>query len=117
MLAVSGGLIGIALSCTATSLALTACARAVTPQQRSKMLGVISAAGSLGTLVVPLVTQALLAREAWQVAALFFLLLAVGMLPGGILVRRRRRVAGAWCRQGLDARGDRPGDAAAGRSW
>ena len=80
-LIVSGGLIGIALSCTATSLALTACARAVSEERRSTMLGVVSAAGSLGTLVVPLVTQALLAREAWQIGALFFLLMAVAMLP------------------------------------
>jgi predicted MFS family arabinose efflux permease len=80
-LIVSGGLIGVALSCTATSLALAACARTVSEERRSKMLGVVSAVGSLGTLVVPLATQALLAREPWQVGALFFLLMAVAMLP------------------------------------
>lgn len=80
-LIVSGALIGIALSCTATSLALTACARAVSEARRTKMLGVISAVGSLGTLVVPLVTQALLAREAWQVGVLLFVVMAVAMLP------------------------------------
>ena len=80
-LIVSGGLIGIALSCTATSLSLTATARAVSEARRSTMLGVVSAVGSIGTLVVPLATQALLAREPWQVGALFFLLMAVAMLP------------------------------------
>ena len=45
------------------------------------MLGIVSAAGSLGTLVVPLATQALLAREPWQIAMLFFVLLAIAMLP------------------------------------
>jgi len=80
-LVVAGGLIGVALSCTATSLAMTACVRAVTPERRTKMLGLVSAAGSLGTLVVPLLTQALLAREPWQIGALFFLALAVAMLP------------------------------------
>ena len=80
-LIVSGALIGIALSCTASSLALTACARAVPEAQRSKMLGVVSAAGSLGTFVVPLATQGLLAGHAWQVGALFFVALAVAMLP------------------------------------
>src|SRR5437762_9931166 len=34
---VSGGFIGIALSCTGSSLALTACARAVSEKVRSKM--------------------------------------------------------------------------------
>ena len=80
-LIVSGGFIGVALSCTASSLAMAACARAVSEERRSKMLGVVSAAGSLGTLIVPLITQALLAHEAWQIGALFFLLLAVAMLP------------------------------------
>jgi len=80
-LIISGGLIGVALSCTATSLAMTACVRAVSVERRSTMLGLVSAAGSLGTLVVPLVTQGLLAREPWQIGALFFTLMAVAMLP------------------------------------
>jgi MFS family permease len=56
-LSVSGALNGIALSCTATSLAISACARAVSPQRRSMALGVVSAAGSLGTLAFPMISQ------------------------------------------------------------
>jgi MFS family permease len=78
---ISGGLIGVALSCTASSLALTAVARAVPEARRSTILGVVSAAGSLGTLMVPLGTQGLLANYAWQVGALFFVALAAAMLP------------------------------------
>ena len=84
-LILSGGLIGVALSCTATSLAMTACVRAVSVQWRTKMLGIVSAVGSLGTLVVPIVTQALLAREPWQIGMLFFTLMAVAMLPAAFL--------------------------------
>jgi MFS family permease len=80
-LIISGGLIGVALSCTATSLAMTACVRAVSAEWRSTMLGLVSAAGSLGTLVVPLATQGLLAHEPWQIGVLFFTLMAVAMLP------------------------------------
>jgi MFS family permease len=80
-LIISGGLIGVALSCTASSLAMTACVRAVSEQRRSMMLGVVSAIGSLGTLVVPLVTQALLAREPWQIGMLLFVGMAIAMLP------------------------------------
>jgi MFS family permease len=80
-LMVSGALTGIALSCTATSLAMTACVRAVSAERRSITLGLVSAAGSLGTLIVPLTTQALLAHQRWQVGALFFVLLAIAMLP------------------------------------
>lgn len=84
-LIVSGGLIGVALSCTATSLAMAACVRAVSEERRSMTLGLVAAAGSLGTLVVPLATQALLAREPWQIGALFFVLMAVAMLPAAFL--------------------------------
>ncbi|MBV9825611.1 MAG: MFS transporter [Alphaproteobacteria bacterium] len=77
----SGALVGVALSCTASSLAMTACARAVSEERRSKMLGIVSAAGSLGTLMVPLTTQSLLAHHAWQVGVMFFIALAVAMLP------------------------------------
>ena len=80
-LIVSGVFIGVALSCIASSLALTAAARAVSEERRSQVLGMVAAAGSLGTLLVPLATQALLAREAWQIGAMFFLILAVAMLP------------------------------------
>ena len=80
-LIVSGGLVGIALSCTATSLAMSACARAVSAERRSMTLGLVSAAGSIGTLIVPIATQTLLAREPWQIGMLFFVLLAVAMLP------------------------------------
>ena len=80
-LIVAGGLMGVALSCTATSLAMTACVRAVSAARRSTMLGVVSAVGSLGTLVVPLATQALLAREPWRVGIVFFVLMAIAMLP------------------------------------
>lgn len=93
-LIVSGGLIGVALSCTATSLAMAACVRAVSEERRSMMLGLVAAAGSLGTLVVPLATQALLAREPWQIGALFFVLMAVAMLPAAFLAGGADRIPG-----------------------
>src|SRR6516165_4722085 len=80
-LIVSSVLIGIALACTASSLALAACARAVPEQSRSNMLGVVAAVGSLGTLIVPLATQGVLKYYPWQVGALFFAVLAIAMLP------------------------------------
>lgn len=91
-LIVSGGLIGIALSCTATSLAMTACVRAVSEQRRSMTLGIVSAAGSVGTLVVPLATQAVLKYEPWQVGMLFFVVLAVAMLPAAFLAGGADRI-------------------------
>src|ERR1700758_3918461 len=94
-LLVSGGFIGVALSCTASSLAMTACARAVSDERRSKMLGIVAAAGSLGTLLVPLTTQALLAHQAWQIGVLFFVLLAAVMLPAAFWAGAADRLPGS----------------------
>src|SRR5579859_5597738 len=80
-LAISGGLVGIALSCTASSLAMTAAARAVSPERRSVILGVVGACSSVGTLVIAPSTQFMLAHWHWHVGAVFFLLLTVAMLP------------------------------------
>jgi len=93
-LLISGGLTGVALSCTATSLAMTACVRAVSEARRSMMLGLVSAAGSLGTLVVPLATQALLAHQPWQIGMLFFMLMAVAMLPAAFWAGGADRIPG-----------------------
>ena len=93
-LIISGGLIGVALSCTATSLAMAACVRAVSPERWSNTLGVVSAAGSLGTLLVPLAAQALLAHEPWQIGALFFMVMAIAMLPAGFLAGGADRIPG-----------------------
>jgi MFS family permease len=93
-LIISGGLIGVALSCTATSLAMAACVRAVSPERWTKVLGVVSAVGSLGTLLVPLATQTLLAHQPWQIGALFFMLMAIAMLPASFLAGGADRIPG-----------------------
>jgi MFS family permease len=80
-LVVSGAFTGIALSCTATSLAMTACVRVVSAARRSITLGMVSAAGSIGTLVFPLVTQGILAHHPWQIGALLFVVMGVAMIP------------------------------------
>jgi MFS family permease len=93
-LIVSGVLIGVALSCVASSLAMTAVARAVPDGRRSQTLGLVAAAGSLGTLLVPLATQALLAHQIWQIGALFFLVLAAAMLPAAFWAGGADRMPG-----------------------
>jgi MFS family permease len=93
-LIVSGVLIGVALSCVASSLAMTAVARAAPDERRSQTLGMVAAAGSLGTLLIPLATQALLAHQAWQIGALFFLVLAAAMLPAAFSAGGADRMPG-----------------------
>jgi len=84
-LLISGGLIGISLSCTATSLTMSAVVRAVSPARRSITLGIVSAAGSLGTLIGPLTSQAMLAHGPWQIAVWLFVLVSMFMLPAAFL--------------------------------
>jgi predicted MFS family arabinose efflux permease len=84
-LAVSGALVGMALACTASSIAMTASARAVPAERRSQVLGMVGACSSIGTLVVAPSLQFLLARWDWHVGVMFFLLLAVAMLPAAFM--------------------------------
>jgi MFS family permease len=84
-LVVSGGLVGIALACTASSLAMTAAARAVSPERRSAILGVVGACSSVGTLVIAPSLQFMLARWDWHIGVVFFLLLTAAMLPAAFM--------------------------------
>ena len=79
MLALSGSMLGIA--CTGSSLAMTAAARASTPERRSFVLGIVSAFSSVGTLVIAPVLQLLLAHWNWRIGVVLFLALTVVMLP------------------------------------
>src|SRR5436309_16136079 len=90
-LLVSGAFIGIALSCTASSLAMTATARAVPEERRSKTLGIVSAAGSLGARLVPLATQGILAHDAWQTGVLIGVAAGVVQILAGGSARGRDR--------------------------
>lgn len=76
-----GVLIGLAMSCTALSLALAASARAVSATRRSLVLGSISAAGSIGTFIAAPMAQVLLANYGWQMALLGFVGLCAIMIP------------------------------------
>lgn len=81
MLAISGALIGIALSCTASSLCMTACARAVPENKRSVALGIVAATSSLGMMVIAPTLQVLLDGRDWRIAMGFFLFLSAFMIP------------------------------------
>ena len=116
-LAVSGGLVGIALACTASSLAMTAAARAVSPERRSVILGVVGACSSVGTLVIAPSTQFLLARWDWHVGVVFFLLLTVAMLPAAFMAGAVDRMPRPGGTARDDAGGARRRACATGAFW
>lgn len=81
MLAVSGALLGVALSCTASSLCMTASARAVPDNKRSVTLGIVAATSSLGLMALAPLLQTLLDGWDWRTAMGFFVALSLLMIP------------------------------------
>jgi len=88
----AGALIGVALACTASAIALAVGSRAVPARSRSLILGVITATGSLGALLSAPLGQILIAEIGWRAGVLGFLVLALGMLPAAWLAGRVDRL-------------------------
>jgi predicted MFS family arabinose efflux permease len=77
----AGLFVGLGLACTASAMALAVGSRAAHPARRSMILGLITAAGSLGAIVAAPVGQMLSAGFGWRAGVLGFAVLALGMLP------------------------------------
>jgi predicted MFS family arabinose efflux permease len=88
----AGVLIGIALACTGSAIALAVAARAVPASVRSIMLGLVTAAGSLGALAAAPIGQALTTDFGWRAGVLGFLVVALGMLPAAWIAGRVDRL-------------------------
>src|ERR1700753_3549212 len=63
----AGVLIGMSLACTAAAIAMSVAARAVPAAVRSTVLGIVSAAGSLGALLSAPIGQILNEGYGWRV--------------------------------------------------
>ncbi len=85
MLVASGALVGIAMSCSGSSLTMTASARAVSPERRSSILGLVGACSSIGTLIIAPALQFMLARWDWHMGVAFFIVLVLAMLPAAFM--------------------------------
>ncbi|MES2228766.1 MAG: MFS transporter [Pseudomonadota bacterium] len=84
----AGVMIGAALACTGSSLALSVATRSVSPSARSTVLGVVSAAGSLGAMVAAPLGQLLSDGLGWRFGVLGFAALALCMLPAAWVAGR-----------------------------
>jgi predicted MFS family arabinose efflux permease len=79
---IGGGiLIGTSLACTAAAIAMSVAARAVPETVRSTVLGMVSAAGSLGALLSAPIGQLLNESYGWRMGLAGFVVLAIFMLP------------------------------------
>lgn len=79
-----GVCVGLALSCTASNLAMNVTARATPAARRSVAMGAVSAAGSLGLVLASPLAQSMIALGGWTLALLSFCALAVVMIPAAL---------------------------------
>ncbi len=89
----AGVVIGLALACTASAIALAVGSRAVPARSRSMVLGAITASGSLGALLSAPLGQTLIVDFGWRAGVVGFLVLALGMLPAAWIAGRIDRLA------------------------
>jgi predicted MFS family arabinose efflux permease len=76
-----GVLIGMSLACTAAAIAMSVAARAVPATVRSTVLGMVSAAGSLGALMAAPMGQILNEDYGWRTGLAGFVILSLALLP------------------------------------
>ena len=81
----AGLCVGIALSCTASNIAMNVTARTASAAGRMVAMGTVSAIGSLGLTLASPLAQSLITSSGWQVAMVGFLGLVVVMLPAAFL--------------------------------
>lgn len=97
-----GLMVGVALSCTALSLALAATARAVSPAKRSVVLGTVAAAGSIGTFIAAPLAQGLISSHSWTVAMVSFIGLCIVMAPAAFFVGAGDKTAARLAKNSTD---------------
>ena len=88
----AGLLIGLSLACTASSIANAVASRAVPVALRSTVLGLVSAAGSLGAMLAAPIGQWLQTGFGWRAGVVGFLVMAAAMLPAGWIAGRVDRI-------------------------
>lgn len=86
----AGVLIGASMACTGPAVAMAVSARPVPQALRSTVLGIVSAAGSLGALIAAPLGQVLAQAWGWRFGLAGFLLLSLLILPA------------AWVAGGVD---------------
>lgn len=88
----AGLCVGLALSCTASSMTMTVASRSVSAVKRSVTMGAVSAAGSLGLVIASPLAQTLISTAGWQVALIGFLGLVAVMLPAALLAGQSDKI-------------------------
>ncbi|KIZ34476.1 MULTISPECIES: MFS transporter [Rhodopseudomonas] len=88
----AGLCVGLALSCTASSMTMAVTSRTVSAAKRSVAMGAVSAAGSLGLVIASPLAQTLITTAGWQMALIGFLGLVAVMLPSALFAGRADKI-------------------------
>lgn len=88
----AGVMVGASLACTGSALAMSVATRAVSPTARSTVLGVVSAAGSLGAMIAAPLGQGLADALGWRAGVLGFAALALFMVPAAWVAGRADKI-------------------------
>lgn len=88
----AGVMIGASLACTGSALTMSVATRVVSPANRSLVLGLVSAVGSLGAMIAAPIGQILAADHGWRWGVWGFALLALVMLPAAWVAGRADKV-------------------------
>jgi predicted MFS family arabinose efflux permease len=88
----AGVLIGTSLACTAAAIAMSVAARAVPESVRSTVLGIVSAAGSLGALLSAPIGQVLNEGYGWRTGLTGFVILSLALIPAAWFAGRVDKV-------------------------
>src|SRR5690242_18403455 len=88
----AGVLIGLALACCASSMAMAVVSRPVPAALRSTVLGLVSAFGSLGAMISAPIGQELSAGWGWRAGVWGFVALGLLMIPSAWIAGRVDRV-------------------------
>lgn len=84
---VSGFLIGLGIAGVGFGIVVGVVTRATPPERRSRVVGIVSAAGSLGTMVLAPLAQALIEAFGWRGALVGFGAIALAMTALTLLIR------------------------------
>lgn len=77
----AGVLIGASMACTGPAIAMAVAARSVSTAVRSTVLGIVSAAGSIGALMAAPIGQILNEGYGWRIGIGGFVIMSLIMLP------------------------------------
>ncbi len=88
----AGLMIGLGLACTASGITANIAARVVAPGRRTLAFGIVSAAGSVGTMFTAPIAAYFLNHDGWRAGLWAFLILALAMLPAAFVASRADRL-------------------------